>query len=415
MDPYLSSPTPTLIRNVQFVRPGHSIRRGSLMIADGKIQSIFLADADGGDARLQKKSDAQAAAAPGIIDGGGRLLTPGLIDIHAHGIGPYLYERSAQDIRKAAGRLARHGTTCVLPTLVHVMRPATLKHLESLSETAASVADVCYPGLHLEGPFLTLPGGGTDTIAGDRSLLDELIGACHGRITAMSVSPDASNVIPIIERLVENKIVPFITHTRATAEQTERAIDAGARNATHFYDVFPVPNETDPGVRPVGAVEAVLADPRCTVDFICDGVHVHPTAVKAALAAKGPQGVLLTTDANVGAGMRDGIYQTMSGRIRVVANNAARIHDPGGRRDGMLAGSALTMDVGMANLHRWLSTRLASEQIWAMGTSSVAAMLGLAGKGKIEVGADADLVLWDDGFRVVKTWVNGKLVYVASA
>ncbi|MFB3902381.1 MAG: hypothetical protein ACE15E_02925 [Acidobacteriota bacterium] len=70
-----------------------------------------------------------------------------------------------------------------------------------------------------------------------------------------------------------------MTHTAATVEQTVEAIEAGARHATHFYDVFPCPPETEPGARPCGAVEAILADPRLSVDFILDGEHVHPVDV----------------------------------------------------------------------------------------------------------------------------------------
>ena len=101
----------------------------------------------------------------------------------------------------------------------------------------------------------------------------------------------------------------FMTHTMATVDETRRAIDAGVRHATHFYDVFPSPEETDRGVRPCGAAEVVLADERVSVDFILDGVHVEAVAVQVALRCKGPVGVCLATDANVGAGLPPGSYR----------------------------------------------------------------------------------------------------------
>jgi N-acetylglucosamine-6-phosphate deacetylase len=229
----------------------------------------------------------------------------------------------------------------------------------------------------------------------------------------MSVSPDTPNILPVIERLVAQAIVPFITHTRASTEETERAIDAGARHATHFYDVFPVPEITEPGLRPCGAVEALLADPRCSVDFICDGVHVPAVAIRAAFAAKGHAGLILITDSNIGAGLPDGIYPTTFGfPVKVSARNAARIHDPAHPNHGALAGSALTMNVGIANLHQWL--KLPPEQIWAMGTSNPARLLGLPKKGVIEPGADADVVVWNDDFTPQHTWVAGTRVYSAA-
>jgi N-acetylglucosamine-6-phosphate deacetylase len=240
-----------------------------------------------------------------------------------------------------------------------------------------------------------------------------LLSAADGRVAAMSLSPEVPGILPVIERLCELGIVPFITHTQATVEQTEAAIAAGAHHATHFYDVFPMPKETDPGVRPVGAVEAVLADSRCTVDFIADGVHVHPVAIKAALAAKGWQGVLLATDSNVGAGLPPGRYDSpVGGTIEIRPGDAARIHDPGAPLHGGLAGSALTMDQGIANLLGWLD--LPEEQVWAMGSRNPARLLRLAGKGTLRVGADADLVLWDHsagGPRARCTWVGGRCVY----
>ena len=296
---------------------------GSVRIRQGKIVELDPAAEKGDGPHL-----------PEQIQGGGLLLTPGLIDIHTHGIEQFAYEAGPEQIVAASRKLARYGTTCVLPTLYRALSRPRLGELERLAAVLSTVEDVCMPGLHLEGPFLALPGAGAQTVPGDLGLLEELLAAAGGRVAAMSISPEVPNILPIIECLCQRGIVPFMTHTRATAEQTQRAIDAGAHHATHFYDVFPPPEETDPGVRPVGAVETILADPRCTVDFIADGVHVHPTAIKAAVAAKGPARVLLTTDSNIGAGLPPGIYDSPMGQIKT--GEAARLHKPGsvGRRPG---------------------------------------------------------------------------------
>ncbi len=169
--------------------------------------------------------------------------------------------------------------------------------------------------------------------------------------------------------------------------------------------MFYAPAETDPGVRPVGAVEAILADPRASVDFIADGVHVHPTAIRAAVAAKTWAGVVLITDSNIGAGLPPGVYDTPWGYpIRVAPDTAAR-H----ATKGFLCGSSLTMDRGMENLLRWLA--LPPAQVWAMGTLNPARVIGLAHKGRLAPGADADLVLWDNDLRPSKTWAGGQLTY----
>jgi N-acetylglucosamine-6-phosphate deacetylase len=389
-----------LIRNVRVMQPGEGVVGDSLQVVGGTIKAIGCND-DG------PVGDAQ------VIDGGGRLLTPGLIDIHTHGLQRFLYEAGPSQLKDCSELLGQYGTTTVLPTLYTVMNRPSLPKLESLAAAIASVKHVCFPGFHLEGPFLALPGAGAETIAGDVALLKDLLDATSGCVTAMSISPDTPGILPVIEHLRREGIVPFITHTQATVEQTIAAIDAGARHATHFYNVFPPPEAPEPGVHPAGAIEAVLADPRCFVDFICDGVHVHPVVIRAAVAAKGWRGVILITDSNIGAGIPSGRYDTPWGfSVKVAPGDAARIDAPGHKNHGLLAGSSLTMDVGVSNLLRWLD--LPAEQVWAMGTANPARLLGLENKGSLCCGADADLVLWDeeDGqLQASRTWVGGRCVF----
>ena len=370
----------TRIENVRLVFPGEKIATGSLQLADGKIAAIDFHP----------------------VAGQPPLLTPGLIDVHTHGIGRHIYEAGPAALGAAAATLAQFGTTAVLPTLYAAL---TRNRLPELDVLAGALEKTSLPGFHLEGPFLALAGAGAHTLPGDLGLLAELLAACRQRVRAMSISPETPNIVPVIQRLREAGVAVFMTHTRASVDQTEAAIAAGAQHATHFYDVFPVPVETEPGVRPVGAVEAILADRRVCVDFIADGVHVHPVAIKAALAAKGWPGIVLISDSNIGAGLTPGIHETPWGfRVRVAAGDAAR-HET----QGFLAGSALTMNAGIRNLLRWLD--LPAEQVWAMGTLNPARLAGLTNKGRIAVGADADLVMWDDNLEPLKTWMGGKCVY----
>lgn len=388
------------ICNARLVRPGIGISEGGLLCSGGKIAAI-------------NPSPHQLAKGCECIDAEGALLTPGLIDIHTHGIHEFSYERDPQDLVEGTALLGRYGTTCVLPTLYRIFDGKSLGKLEQLAEALSAVEGVNVPGFHLEGPFLAIPGAGAATVPGDLGLLEELLSAAKGQVRAMSVSPDCPNVIPVIERLRENDVAVFLTHTRATVAESQAAIDAGARHATHFYDVFPAPPEKEPGVRPVGVVETVLADPRCTVDFICDGVHVDPMAIRLALAAKRWPGVIAITDSNVGAGKADGIYATPWGySVKVRQLDAVRVHDATHPLNGLLAGSSLTMDRAITNLLEWLD--LPAYQIWAMGTCNPAGVVGLTNKGLLRVGADADLVLWEEiagRLRPVRTWVGGVSVY----
>lgn len=381
-----------LIRNVRVVEPGIQIRRGDVKVRNGRIMSVNPV----GRTTLDDTP---------VVEGAGRLLTPGLIDIHTHGVMRSLYASGPDDLRAAAKMLGMFGVTCVLPTIVPTLSEGWLDRIAELCAALPTVREASMPGLHLEGPFMAVGGAACPTLPGDLDLLEHILVACAGRLAVMSVSPDTPNIVPVIRRLREAKVTVFLTHTRATVEQTEAAIEAGAMHATHFYDVFYPPAEIDPGVRPVGAVEAILADPRATVDFIADGVHVHPTAIRAAIAAKTWAGVILITDSNVGAGLPSGTYDTPWGyRVKVSPKNAAR-HET----KNFLAGSALTMDRGMANLFEWL--KLPPEQIWAMGTLNPAKLLDLPRKGRLEPGTDADLVLWDNDLTAARTWVGGHSVY----
>ncbi len=389
--------TTLFIENVRVLQPGEGIVANSIQVRDGRIAAVGLSAPGSRDADE-------------IVDGEGRRLTPGLFDVQTHGIHEFLYERSPEDLLAGLNCLAQYGTTSVLPTLYSCMKRDNLNHVQRLAAVLHKVDRVSIPGFHMEGPFLALTGAGADTQSGDVGYLEELLAAAEYRVAAMSISPEVPNILPVIERLMERGVKPFVTHTRAGVAETQAAVDAGATHATHFYDVFPLPEERETGVRPVGAVEVFLADPRCTVDFICDGVHVHPIAVKAALAAKGTEGVALITDSNIGAGLPAGLYDTPWGYpVQVSSEKGTRVHDARHPLNGALAGSGLTMDAGMRNLLRWL--RIPQAGVWEMGTRTPARILGLKNKGIVATGADADLVLWDDDLRARRTWVSGRCVY----
>lgn len=382
-------------RDITILHPGKGLQTGRLEVENGiivKTSASFLPEKD---------------------EPGEYILTPGLIDVHTHGIGSSAYGQSAEMLHASVEHLLNHGTTTVFPTIVPDV--ASKKGFEQISDIASelsNVANINMPALHLEGPFMAVSGAACTTMTGDIKLLDDLIAAAENRVAIMSLAPEVTNIIPVIERLVERGIVPFLTHTQASVEETERAIAAGARHATHFYDVFPVPPATDGGVRPVGAVEAILADDRCSVDFIADGVHVHPAAIRMALKAKGWKQILLITDSNIGAGLPSGTYPTPWGySIKVDKHQGARVADAGHPKHGRLAGSALTMDEGINNLWRWLD--LSPAQVFAAATLNPADILGL-NKGRLTVGYDADLVLWKkcgENYVPSHVWVAGKQIF----
>jgi N-acetylglucosamine-6-phosphate deacetylase len=366
-----------------------------------------------------------AAVGPGVravgtderVDAQGGVVSAGLIDVHTHGIKHYRYEAGPEELLQAARVFGAYGCTAAYPTLVGKSDAAFLKLLSETCRALDASQGACLPGVHVEGPFVAYTGAGCTIVPADLGVLRELLAAGGGRVAAMSLSPELANIIPVIETLVAANVRPFITHTGATLAQTQKAMDAGARHATHFYDVFYPQPETDLGVRPVACVEAILADRRVSVDFIADGVHVDPTAVRMSLYAKGWENVMLITDSNVGAGLPPGDYDTPWGfRIHAHPDKAVRILPPH-KLAGALAGSALTMNRAVANMLTWFADELPAERVWAMATANPARLMGLADKGALRVGADADVVLWRQGaaLEVARTWVGGVCVYAGPA
>jgi N-acetylglucosamine-6-phosphate deacetylase len=155
----------------------------------------------------------------------------------------------------------------------------------------------------------------------------------------------------------------------------------------------------EPGT--VGAALA-LADLRC--ELIADGVHVHPAAMAVLARAKGAHGVVLVSDATRAAGLPEGPVN-LGGRVGHHSGGAVRLPD------GRLAGSALTLDVALARFAA--ASGWGWEDLWRAAAGNAAAALGLSPKGRLAVGADADLVLLDASGAVRMTVVEGRVVFRA--
>ena len=341
------------------------------------------------------------------VDAHGCYLAPGFIDLHIHGTHEFSVDDGPDALRGLCALLPRCGVTGFLPTVTARSHEDLVPRLSSLAElhppTGASVL-----GLHLEGPYVALAGAlpPNATARTEPGHVNELIEAAKPLTAVFSISPEVEGILKVIPLMAQGSTPVFITHTMATVAETQAAIEAGARHATHFYDVFPCPPEADRGVRPTGAVEAILADDRVSVDFILDGEHVDPVAVKLALKCKGPDGVCLVTDANVGAGLPPGRHRFGSREVVFErAGGPARLAETGG-----LAGSGLTMDRAVRNARDMLDVTL--PQAVCMVSTNPARVLALdTHKGKVREGFDADLVLLDDQLNVAATWVAGKCCY----
>jgi len=385
-----------LITNVKIVLTDSILSNHSVRVSEGTISEILPAEKTPYDT---------------VIDGMGNYLCPGFIDLHIHGTHEYLIDNGIDDLRHICDILPRYGVTGFLPTVCPLPKGKDAEFVSALAKIPSRGAKIY--GFHLEGPFLTLTGALPREAIGkaDPQRVKSLMDAAKPYKAVFSIAPDFEKITDLIPLMAQNNTPVFITHTKADVEQTLAAIQAGACHATHFYDVFYPPAETDPGVRPCGAVEAILADSNVSVDFILDGEHVNPSAVKMALQCKGHDKVCLITDANIGAGSKPGKYKFGKEEVEFKypgspARGTENSHSP-----GSLYGSGLTMNKAVKNAVTMLGVDLPLAV--KMASSNPAAVLRLANTGKIEKGLQADLVLMNEQFNVIQTWANGNCCYKA--
>lgn len=148
-------------------------------------------------------------------------------------------------------------------------------------------------------------------------------------------------------------------------------------------------------------------DSRATLEFIVDGIHMHPAVIQLAIAARGMRDIALVTDAVAPAGLPEGKYEFV-GREVIVCDGAVRL------TNGSLASSILTLDRAARNIVAF--TKLGWPQAIAMGTRIPARIAGVgARKGNVVPGGDAELVALDEQGFVQRTWVRGRPAYHAAS
>ncbi len=338
-----------------------------------------------------------------IVDAGEASIAPGFIDIHVHGAGGRdLMDPRREAVETVSRTLARFGTTSYYPTTASAPKSDTLQALEFLAgyieQAEKSRAAAAQPlGIHMEGPYISLKRRGVHpiesivlpTLASYRRMAQ----AAGGKLRIMTIAPELAAAPEVIAEMARTGVRPSIGHTDATYEEAERAVEQGARQATHTFNAMRPFAHRDPGV-----IGAVLTDRRVKAELIADGVHVDPTAIRVLYQSKGAEGIVLVSDGISGTGMPDGVYP--------VAGFLVEVKDGVCRYNGSLAGSVLTLDRALRNMRRFLG--LATEQVLPMATRNTAELLGVAGrKGVLKAGADADLVVLDEELRVRAVYSRG--------
>lgn len=336
------------------------------------------------------------------IDARGLHLLPGFVDLHVHGaVGYEVMDCSADGLQAMARFYAQHGVTSFLPTTWTASPEATRAAVELVAAAVGRVpGGATILGAYLEGPYLNADMcGAQDPRHIRRAERAEALALLDlGVIRVLALAPEFPENRWLIAECVRRGVTVTLAHTAATYTEVVEAVALGARQATHTY------NRMRPlGHREPGTVGAVLTLPHVRCELIADTIHVHPAAMQLLVDVKGPERVVLVTDAIRGAGLAEGEYH-IDDRAVLVRDGAVRLPD------GTLAGSILTMDTALRNITKATGRSLAA--CWRMTSLNALRNIGMsAAKGSLEVGKDADLVLLDNDLAVQMTVAEGAIVY----
>jgi N-acetylglucosamine-6-phosphate deacetylase len=337
------------------------------------------------------------------IDASKLLVTPGFLDPHIHGCGGVDVMQATYDSLNAVSRiLVRHGTTSFLPTTVSSPPDVLTNAVEQLGAVMTKSFDGAEPiGIHLEGPFISEAKRGTHkashVLAPDLDLFEKWVRGSGNTVRLLTVAPELNGIEPLEIMARHYDVTLAMGHSNATFDQARAAADRGICYAVHTFNAMRAFSHRDPGI-----VGEVLADDRVFAEIIADGIHVDEAVVRIFARAKGKPSVLLTTDAISATDMPDGRY-ALGGETIEVIDGICR------DAEGRLAGSTLTQEVAFRNFARW--TEWPFEEALAGLTLNPARALKLHGKGVLEPGADADVVIMDEQFRIIKTLVAGRVVF----
>ncbi|RVT47798.1 N-acetylglucosamine-6-phosphate deacetylase [Rheinheimera sediminis] len=325
-------------------------------------------------------------------------LVPGFIDVQVNGGGGALFNTntSLEALRTMVKAHAQFGSTALLPTVI-TDSVAVMQQAADVVAQAIASKEPGILGVHFEGPHLSVPKKGVHPEPHIRPLSAAEL-AIYRRtdlgIKLVTVAPE--NIGPEqIKELVEANVIVCLGHSNADAVTVQAALAAGATGFTHLYNAMSPLTSREPGV-----VGAALADPHSWCGIILDGFHVHPLAVKVALAAKPKGKLLIVTDAMSPVGTSQTEFDFFDGKVIRNGNKLTNLN-------GNLAGSVLDMASAVSYAVKELGLDL-SEAV-RMASLYPAEFLSISTqRGQIKAGAKADLVLLSDEGLVQQCWLEGR-------
>lgn len=375
-----------------------------LVAVDGVILATGQGGATLGNACRAAGFPADFDAESEAIDARGAVLTPGYVDIHAHGAWGSSFDDGPAAIATARAGHAVHGTTRQVLSLITNPIDVMAANLRMVHRVCDQRPDCL--GAHLEGPFLALSRKGAHDPNALRDptddVVDRLLEAADGAIRQITIAPELEHGVRAIGRFAQAGVVPAVGHTDADYETARRGFDAGARILTHVFNAMNGIHHRQPGPIP-----AALDDGRVHIELINDGFHVQDPAVRLAYTLFEGRTVFIT-DAMAATDCPDGSYKLGALDVEVRDGHARLVSN------GAIAGSTLTLDVAVRRAVRTLG--FAAPKAVESATLNPARALGLdrpnavtgAPLGLLAPGYAADILLQDDDWNVHSVWCAGR-------
>lgn len=385
-----------IIKNIKIYQPDQTFVPGVIITEDNHIKEVHT-----------EREAVESTASQQVLDGQGCYCIPGMIDLHFHGCKGADFCDGTREVLDTISQFeASIGVTAISPATMTL----PVEKLEQILENAADYRDLQEKkqtiwgadlvGINMEGPFISKVKKGAqdekNIIPCDVSIYKKFQKAARGLVKFVGIAPEESDCSDFIKE-VKKEVSVSLAHTNADYDTAMKAFDLGADHAVHLYNAMPPFHHRSPGV-----IGAVSDSPHVMAELICDGIHIHPSVVRATFQMMGAERMIFISDSMRATGMPDGSY-TLGGLDVNVRGNRATLAS-----DGALAGSATTLPdcvrTAVKKMGIPLETAIACATIHPAKSLKIDDMYG-----SIEEGKKADLVLWDEELRLKKVIKDGQI------
>ena len=340
-----------------------------------------------------------------VIDASGCYAIPGLTDIHFHGCMGYDF---CDGTREAVDTMAAYEASVGVTNIVPATMTLSEETLFGICQTARAYKEegvqkrkARFHGINMEGPFVSQAKKGAQNGAyiqkPDMTMFHRLNDASGNCVKLIAIAPEEEGAMEFIEKR-HGQTVISLAHTCADYDTAMRAFEKGACHVTHLYNAMNPYTHRAPGL-----IGAAADTAKAEVELICDGVHIHPAAVRTTFKIFGDERIILISDSMRATGLEDGDY-TLGGQDVKVTGNLAALSD------GTIAGSVTNLLDCMRTAV--LSMGIPLESAVKCAAVNPAKSVGIyAEHGSISAGKKADVVLLKkDGLNLQQVILDGQLL-----